>query len=38
MILAEKRVLMSVLLLMTVVTMSAQNGGRSFAEASLAAK
>jgi len=37
MILAEKRVLMSVLLLMTVVTMSAQNGGRSFAEASLAA-
>ena len=34
---AEKRVVMSVLLLMTVVTISAQNGGRSFAEASLAA-
>jgi len=37
MMIAEKRVVMSVLLLMTVVTISAQNGGRSFAEASLAA-
>jgi len=34
---AEKRVVMSVLLMMTAVTLSAQNGGRSFAEASLAA-
>jgi len=34
---AEKRVVMSVLLLMTAVTMSAQTGGESFSEASLAA-
>jgi hypothetical protein len=36
-ILTEKRVIMSVLLLMAAVTISAQNVGRPFAEASLAA-
>jgi hypothetical protein len=37
MTIAEKRVIMSVLLLMTAVTISAQNGGRPFVEASLEA-
>lgn len=37
MILADKRVVMSVLFLMTAITISAQNGQRSFTEASLAA-
>ncbi|MHC1732637.1 MAG: hypothetical protein AB9888_11515 [Bacteroidales bacterium] len=37
MILADKRVVMSVLFLMTAITISAQNGQRSFTEASLTA-
>lgn len=34
---SEKRIVMSVLLLMTVITLSAQSSGKSFAEASMAA-
>jgi len=37
MMIAQKRVIMSVLLLMAAVTVSAQSSGRSFSEASLAA-